>query len=455
MRALALIVISLCTALTPAVAAAQDAAELRKQIEQLQKELQSVTERLKRLEAQPPPATAPAPPPAPPAAAAPPPPAAAPPSALDLARPREPYALYQQRGSGQLLFDIGLTGDFVGNFTQPNVSKAHGGTFSGQENRFFPREVELSLFGQIDPYASAVVRIEAGEGTPGQETPVSLAEANVTLLTLPYGTQAKFGQMRNRYGYSNEIHEHDLAWVDRPNVMRNFFGPEGLVEKGVEGTFVPNLPFYVEALAGIFNGDNQTAFGPGSFQNPLYTGRVRTFLELNDANALQLGMSVAAGINDDKLPTTILGWEARYKYRPDGWLHPLLTVTGEGLYSMRTVSVGVDDNDDGVIDRVERRSRNHSGWYAGVEVQPFRRWAGGFRYDWSQYPANPGWEWAIEPYVTFWPSEFLRFRLAYKHTDRSPQTRDAFNLNGGSARIVDEIFFQGTFVMGAHPAHPF
>lgn len=457
MRALALIVISMCTALAPAAAAAQDAAELRREIEQLQKELQSVTERLKRLEAQPPSAsTPPAPTAAPPAtAAAAAPPPAAQPSAMDLVQPRQPFALYQQRGSGQLLFDVGLTGDFVGNLTQRNVEKAQGGTFAGQENRFFPREVELSLFGQIDPYASAVVRIEAGEETRGQDTSVSLAEANVTLLTLPYGTQAKFGQMRNRFGYSNEIHEHDLAWVDRPNVMRNFFGPDGLQEKGMEATLVPDLPFYVEALAGIFNGDNETSFGRGSLQNPLYTGRVRTFFELGDAHGLQLGVSVAAGVNEDKLPTTILGWEGRYKYRPDGWLHPLLTVTAEGLYSMHEVSVDVDSNGDGVIDSVDKRWRNHSGWYTGVEVQPFRRWAGGFRYDWSQYPENPGWEWAIEPYITFWPSEFLRFRLAYKHTDRSPQTREAFNLNGGSARLVDEIFFQGTFVMGAHPAHPF
>ena len=254
MRALALIVISICTALAPTVAAAQDAAELKKQIEELQKQLDAVTDRLRKLEAQPPP-TAPA--------AQAPPPAAASPSAMDVARPREPFALYQQRGAGQLLFDVGIAGDFVGNLTQRNVEKAQGGTFSGQENRFFPREVELSLFGQIDPYASAVVRIEAGEETRGQETSVSLAEANVTLLTLPYGTQAKFGQMRSRFGYSNEIHEHDLAWVDRPNVMRNFFGPDGLVEKGMEATLVPDLPFYVEALAGIFNGDNETAFGRG------------------------------------------------------------------------------------------------------------------------------------------------------------------------------------------------
>ena len=76
---------------------------------------------------------------------------------MDLARPREPFALYGQRGRGQLLFDMGVAGDFVGNLTQRNVDKADAGTFAGQENRFFPREVELSFFGQIDPYARAEV----------------------------------------------------------------------------------------------------------------------------------------------------------------------------------------------------------------------------------------------------------------------------------------------------------
>jgi hypothetical protein len=456
MRVLALIVISMCTTLAPAVAAAQDAAELRKEIEQLQKQLESVTERLKRLEAQPPPPapTAPAGAPGTTGIAAPP-PASAPPSAVDLARPRQPFGLYQQRGSGQLLFDMGIAGDFVGNITQRNVERAGGGTFAGQENRFFPREVELSLFGQIDPYASAVVRFEAGEEARGAETSVHLAEAYLTLLTLPYGTQARLGQMRNRFGWSNEVHEHDLPWVDRPNVMRNFLGDEGLQEKGVELTLVPDLPFYIEALAGIFNGDNETAFGRGSLQHPLATGRLRTFFELGDEHAIQLGMSVASGDTSDRNRSTILGWEARYKYRPDGWLHPLVTLTGEALYSLRKADVGVDVDGDGAIDRIDKRQRNHSGYYVGLEVQPFRRWAGGFRYDWSQYPTNPGWEWAIEPYASFWPSEFLRFRLAYKYTDRSPQTRDAFNLNDSSARKVDEILFQASFILGAHPAHPF
>jgi hypothetical protein len=455
MRVLALIFIALCTALTPAIAAAQDAAELRRQIEQLQKQLQSVTDRLERLESQPPPpGPAPATPTVAPGAAAPP-PAGGSLSAIDLARPRQPFSLYQQRGSGQLLFDMGIAGDFVGNITQRNVARAGGGTFARQENRFFPREVELSLFGQIDPYASAVVRIEAGEATRGADTGVTLAEAHLTLLTLPYGTQARLGQMRNRFGWSNEIHEHDLPWVDRPNVMRNFLGDEGLHEKGVELTLVPDLPFYIEALAGVFNGDNETAFGRGTLQHPLATGRLRTFFELGDEHAIQLGVSVASGQTGDRNRSTILGWEARYKYRPDGWLHPLITVTGEALYSLRTADVGVDLDGAGAIDRIDKRQRDHWGWYTGLEVQPFRRWAGGFRYDWSQYPTNPGWEWAIEPYISFWTSEFLRFRLAYKHTDRSPQTRDAFNLNDSSARKLDEILFQASFILGAHPAHPF
>jgi hypothetical protein len=449
MRAWAPVLALSCVVLASPPAAGQDAEALRKEIEALQNQLRSLSERLQKLEAAPRP---PAPPAAPPAAAAPPP---APPgfSAIDLARPRQPFSLYQQRGAGQLLFDVGIAGDFVGNLTQANVEKARGGTFAGQENRFFPREVELALFGQVDPYAYAEVRIEAGEASRGGELNVNLAEAAVTLLTLPFGTQAKFGQMRNRFGYTNVIHEHDLPWIDRPNVLRRFLGDEGLKEKGLEVTIVPDLPFYLEGLAGVFNGDNETAFGRGTLRIPMFTGRLRTFVEITDTSALQLGVSVASGETGEARRDTLLGWEARYKYRPEGWLHPLFTLTGEAIYALRRVNQDVDINGDGLVDLVKKRENDRFGWYLGGEVQPWRRWAGGVRYDWTQFPDRPGSERAIEPYVTFWPSEFLRFRLVYKNTYRDH--RDGFDLNGGSARKVDEVLFQGTFILGAHPAHPF
>jgi len=482
MRGSIIPVVWLALAVLPALAEAQDTDALRREVEQLrrqqeqyQKTIEALNERLKRLEmlntptAQPPapatppaaaapatgaPATAGSPAITAPAAAGSPPGAVAvaqtpggatsAPSALELLSPRQPFSLYQQRGAGQLLFDMGLTGDFVGNLVQRNVQKAQAGTFSGQENRFFPREVELSLFGQIDPYARADVRIEAGEETAGAESGVNLAEATITLLALPYGTQAKIGQMRNRFGWSNPIHEHDLPWVDRTDVYRIFFGPEGLVEKGGEATWVPDfLPFYVEALGGVFNGDNETAFGYGRINNPLATGRVRAFFELTDTMGLQIGTSVASGETPDRLQSTLVGYDVKYKFRPEGWLHPLLTLSSEGIYSIRQVENSAGD----------KRTRDRFGAYGWAEVQPWRRWAMGTRYDWTQYPTNPGHQWAVEPYVTFMPSEFLRFRLAYKHTERS--SREGFDLNGGSGRIMDEWFLQATFVLGAHPAHPF
>ena len=66
-------------------------------------------------------------------------------------------------GPGQLLFDMGVTGDFAGSLTSKRVEQARVGSLQGEENRVFPREIEVSFFGQIDPYARAEVRVEAGD----------------------------------------------------------------------------------------------------------------------------------------------------------------------------------------------------------------------------------------------------------------------------------------------------
>jgi hypothetical protein len=452
--------VAVCLALgllVPSIALAQDAEALRRELEEMrrqfeatrqqyEKNLQTLSERIQRLEARPQTAAAP-----PVVVQAPPPPRQ--PSLLELAQPRQPFALYERRGTGQLLFDMGIAGDFVANLVQRNVDKANAGTFAGRENRFFPREVELSLFGQVDPYARAEVRIEAGEEEPGAESGVSLAEATLTLLTLPWGTQVKLGQMRNRFGLVNQLHEHDMPQIDRPNVLTRFLGDEGLVEKGAELTWIPPLPFFLETLVGVFNGDNETAFGRGSLKMPLVTGRVRTFFELGDTSAIQFGFSGARGSDAEHERSTLAGFDAKYKLRPEGWRHPLLTVAGEALYSIRDVVVFSDSDGDGLADTGTSRTRRHFGWYAYAEVQPWLRWALGARYDWTQYPVMPGNEWAIEPYVGFMPSEFLRFRLGYKHTERSHRVIPADDR--GSGRILDELFFQASFILGAHPAHPF
>lgn len=456
MRAsLAMAVVSLLLAAAPA--AAQEAEALRRELEQMrrqfesaqqeyQRTLQQLSERLQRLEARPPQAgPAPGAGTVPPAVAAP--TTGSAPTLLDLARPRQPFALAERRGTGQFLFDIGIAGDFVANITQRSVDEANAGTFAGRENRFFPREIELSLFGQVDPYAQAVVRIEAAEEFEdgAREVHLGLAEAYLTLLTLPGGTQAKLGKMRPRFGLLNERHQHDLPQIDRPNVLGRFFGEEQLVESGVEASWVAPLPFYVETVLGVFNGDNEEAFGRGSLKAPLVTGRVRTFFEVGETSALQLGVSVASGETDTDRRSNIFGADLKYKLTPDGWRHALLTVGAEALYGERAVDVFDDAG------RGEDRTRERFGWYTYAEVQPWRRWAFGARYDSTQYPVEPGREWAVQPYVSFMPSEFLRFRVGYKHTERSHRV----GADAGSARILDELLFQASFFLGAHPAHPF
>ena len=115
-------------------------------------------------------------------------------------------------------------------------------------------------------------------------------------------------------------------------------------------------------------------------------------------------------------------------------------------------AIGKTKVGDDVDAPVEDRMRNRFGWYAYGELQPVRRWALGVRYDWTQYPLDPGREWAVEPYVTFIPSEFLKFRLGYKHTDRSHALLTDSRI---SPRILDEVLLQASFILGAHPAHPF
>jgi opacity protein-like surface antigen len=449
MRAFVAVCLCLAAALIAAPAAAQEAENLRRELEdmrrqfdQLRQRYEDMSERLRRLEAAPAPAPTPvaAPAPTPPAA-----PPAATPSLAELARPREPFALYERRGPGQLLFDIGVVGDFVGNITSSRAERAQTGTFAGRENRFFPREVELNFFGQVDPYAFAAVRIEAAEEFEDGERAiaVNLADAYLELTALPFGLGLKGGFMRTRFGLLNEFHREALPQTDQPNVLTRFFGEEGLRESGAELTWVAPLPVYLQGIVGVFNGDNEKAFGRASLHDPLVTARLRTFLELGAAGALQLGVSGATGETDLEKRASYLGFDAKYKYVPGGWSHPLLTVGGELIFAERKVLVSEDEAED-----TQFQTRHPWGYYVYAEVQPWKRWILGLRYDWTEFPDDPGDEWAIGPYIAFRPSEFLRFRLGYKHTERSASS-------GVEPRTLDELLFQATFFLGAHPAHGF
>ena len=454
-RSLAVLMLVALTAAGPSdVAHADDADALRRELQTLRQQLATLTQsyeqrlkvlgdRLEQLErgrapAAPTPGTTPSatPPDSPPAAKAP--PTAGSPTLADLARPRQPFALAQPGRA--LLFDIGVGGDFVADVTSATRERQRDGTFAGRENRLFPREVEVGLFGRVDPYASAVVRISAGEeaadtGPSSRELTVRLDEANATLLSLPLGTTTRFGLMRPRFGTLNTVHQDDLPQVDRPNVLARFFGEEGLDgERGIEAFWVLPLAIYHELSLGVFDGDNEVAFGSGSLRDPLVIGRWRTFLEL-DEHGLQLDLSAATGPTAEDDRNTVVGLGAKYKWMgPTGF--PVLTLAGEALAGFRSGGGSLEPG---------ARSLDRWGGYVYGQYDLDRRWAVGVRADWTELPVGRGREWALSPYAQFQPSEFLRFRVQYKHTEG----------RGAIERTADELFLQGSFILGAHPTERF
>lgn len=443
------LLLTLSFSILTAPAGAQDADALRRELETLRQQfaaitqsyeqrLQALGDRLQQLQGRAAP-TAPSAGPPPGATLTPTAPGADAPTLADLARPHQPFGLAQP--GRVLLFDIGVSGDFVTDFTSATRERRHDGTFAGRENRFFPREVSLGFFGRVDPYASGVVRISAGEeptqgAASSREMTVRLDEANVTLLTLPLGTTTRFGLMRPRFGTLNTVHQDDLPQVDRPNVLARFLGEEGLDgERGVEAFWVLPVTTYHELSLGVFDGDNETAFGRGSLRDPLLIGRWRTFLELEERGGLQLDASGATGTTGNGHRNTLVGVGAKYKWIGPGSGFPVLTLAAEGLGEFR----GINDG-SGRDAHVERW-----GAYAYVQYDVDRRWAAGLRGDWTELPVDRGRDWALSPYVQFKPSEFLRFRLQYKHSEG----------RGAVDRSADELFLQGSFILGAHPTERF
>ncbi|MFN3476513.1 MAG: hypothetical protein ACK4Z6_03025 [Candidatus Methylomirabilales bacterium] len=336
------------------------------------------------------------------------------------------------------LFDLSFGADFVLNLTSRGAEKGHTGTFAGRENRLLPREIELTFQGAVDPYARADCFVEIEEeakakgGALERELVIDLDECYATFLTLPLGLQAKAGKLRPPFGRIN-LHEHQLPQVDRPNAATNFFGEEQLQELGVSLSYLLPTPFYQELNLGVFQGDNDVSFGRGSFRRPLVLGHLKNFFDLTERSTLQVGFSGATGSDDASLRSTLLGLDLTYKWRPLERPFPAFTLQGEFLYSHRQLDKG--------------RTLDRYGLYAFGDYRLARRWAFGTRFDWSQFPTERGiWEWALAPVLTFWPSEFLRLRVEYKHTER---------FGRGIARDADGVFFQLTFGLGPHRPHLF
>src|SRR5258705_202980 len=216
-------------------------------------------------------------------------------------------------GNAKLLNpDISLIGDFIGTVGHNNVSP--GPSLELHES-------EIGLQAIIDPYARADAFLSFGE------TGVNVEEAYITFTSLPAGLLLKVGKMRADFGKVNTIHNHALAWIDRPLVTNNLVGGEdGIDDAGLSLSRFIAAPkgWFMEGTAQVYRGDSDSVFSAYRRQDLSVVGHLRGYRDLSESTNLDLGVSYARGnsaglvtkLNPSAFFTNLYAADATLRWKP-------------------------------------------------------------------------------------------------------------------------------------------
>lgn len=302
------------------------------------------------------------------------------------------------------------------------------------DDRMSLREVELDFRADVDAYAKAVFILALEE--EGGEYLATVEEGYVTLETLPFGFRAQLGRFRTPFGRMNRLHGHDLPQATEPLALTDIFGEEGYLDNGALLSWLAPVP--LELTVGFLQGDNQPVLGTSDLDSPAWLGRAEYFLQISDTIFLSAGASYLYGLNDTPDPADqeshVYGADLLFKWQPNQFRS--IVVQGE-VYGIKQETPITGDPMWGF------------GGYAYLQVQPFQRWYLGVRYDWSNFDEHreDREQYAVSGWLSYYTTEFLRFRVGYEHRERES--------TAGGDPDLDTFFFQLTFVFGSHPVEPF
>lgn len=307
-----------------------------------------------------------------------------------------------QRQQQSLNPNISVTGDFIGYMSNIEEDKViYQTSFIG--NKFVLREAEFHIISNLDPYTRAKFFL----GVPGLGS-LHVGETYMEWLNLPLNAGLKIGKFRNQFGLLNRWHEHSLPQVDRPKVLTQFFGEEGLRGVGAGANLLlPKLWANVNELdlELIYGGDGVSFTNEGKDQW-VAVGHLKNYFDLTSNAYLEVGLSGAYGSHDKmgELQTLLGGVDITYRWVPKGRSkYRTVEFRNELLLSNRQESTG---------------EINSLGFYSYIANKLGARWWIGLRFDQSQTPFdNKEYLWGITPFLTFWQSEFVFIRFQFSHNE--------------------------------------
>ena len=340
--------------------------------------------------------------------------------------------------------DLAVIGDFKWSISTNNSNPAR--------NRFDLGTLEFELRAAVDPRADAVAVIpftrdvddplfpDPGVHSGEVNTGVEIEEAYLFLhdFGVPNLT-AKLGRFHLRFGRWNILHNHDWPTADNNFVNQSFLGTEAITDNGLSLSYVIPPKYvgnqYIELIAEVISGegseDQPVINNDALIDSPALNTPIPWNHDLARDWNIEVGGSWLTGKHNDdnQQNANLFGGDITLIHTdPTGGFFNQL-VQAETIY--------------GVTDTSRTTSQYAWGAWLLLQQQLNRDWYAGVRLDWTENALDSNQEtWGISPYITWYWSEFLRFRAEYQH-------------KAGDVPTEDTLFLQATWVFGAHPPHPY
>ncbi len=282
---------------------------------------------------------------------------------------------------------------------QPSLSVALDvvGSYSRKQDnmRLTPRDAELGIQANVDPFVRAYVVVNAGsELAPAErqdafgEVVLSLEEAAVETTGLPFGLQLKAGQFFADFTRLGKVHPHDLPFVDHPPVLEALNGGE-TKGRGVELNWVPALSTYIKFTLGAVDrlGAERSVLGGFALNREsgavfhasenrglgalTYYGRGASVLELGESVLVHVGSNLLRGREEGT--RTLWGADAKLVWRLAGGSEA--EVGGEFLSGTQEGALLYP------LDGVDKGGAKGKGGYVYAQYRIGKTWTPGVRLD--------------------------------------------------------------------------
>jgi len=320
------------------------------------------------------------------------------------------------------------------------------------DDRFSLRESELDFRAAVDPFVDGVGILTLEEEAPGEfEVGVEEGYALVKRLPLPlldeppWGLLWKVGRFRTSFGRMNVLHTHDLPQTTRPQVLGQFLGEEGSIGDGLGARLL--LP--TEGLDDLSTVELRLEGWSGEVTGSASSGNhglveVRWSRPVGEDHLLEVaGIAHRGEVIGETERRAVPTYSADflYRWRPAGRSTHAGAVLGAQAFWGRRLF----EEDDGAGNLVADVS-SPFGAYAFGQWQFDRNTFAGIRYDYTQpFDGKTGHLQGLHPYVSWYPTEFFRFRIGYERVwfDEIDE------------RDLGTFLFEFNFIFGSHPPEPY